>query len=166
MELLLFGVVPYVELDVPLLDGDDVVLLEVSAPDVVPDIVDDDVPEVVLDRVPDVDMSEVLPGADVPELGLFTVEGSDPPPVEPPVPAPDWAYDAPTNASSEAAAAIVKLFGNLLMWISCCRVKLGLLWVARYSAPQGMQVRQKTRQQEGGQIACREASARLTYRSA
>ena len=46
-----------------------------------------------------------------------------------------WAWATPSAATREAAAAMVKLFGSLLMWISCCRVKIRLPGVARYSAP-------------------------------
>jgi hypothetical protein len=113
-----------------------------------------------LEPVPDVPVDDV-PAA-VPELvasGLFGLctgdEGVAPPepvallPVEPDDddPVPLWAKDTPTAAASAVtAAAMVKLFGNLLMWISCSEVKVQFRLVASCSAPLCPQVRRKTRQ--------------------
>ena len=103
----------------------------------------------------------VVPEVEVPKLELLVVAGVPVPdgvvapgdcdsvlgpspavddvpdvPVDPDVPVPVWATDTLTAAARDAtAAAMVKLFGSFFMNISCCRVKRGLLWVARYSAP-------------------------------
>jgi hypothetical protein len=102
---------------------------------VAPPVVPAAEPELLVGVSAEPDVDEPLPGVPVALV-----------PVEPDVPVPLLcAYDTPTRAVMEAmAAARVKLLGNLLIWISCSRVKGRFRLVARCSALLGPQVRQKT----------------------
>jgi hypothetical protein len=100
------------------------------------ELVDPAGPRFVLLAVAGVPVPDVVgvPGACVAVFGPLPLV-ADVPLVPADVPVDDDCACTPMAASkAAAAAAMVKLFGSLLMRISCCRVKVRLLWVARYSA--------------------------------
>jgi hypothetical protein len=72
----------------------------------------------------------VVPGPLLPPVGLPDVVVLGVPPVL------DCACAVPKAATrAAAAAAMVRLCGSFFMRISCCRLKVRLLWFARCSAP-------------------------------